>query len=365
MGPSLTCVLVSLLPLQQPQGPVVAAEAAAIAPAADAGLRLAAPERTAPADWALGDGGVRAPAGGAGDRLPGHEGECTTPGGVRVECRREGVRLRFDSGREVLFAPDGYLHLRDGAVAGPFPGGAELRLLDGAAVRITRNGSRRTPIARVEVVTASGDGVRLWQRRQAVRTPADGGWFGDRLYCLGDGDSLYRALALGPVLTLQRVLGPRADRRLPAARLVLMTGPLLESLQLLVDSRTLNVDPAGVAEAQLLLDERDRVWATDTPPPPRTSTDPLRFLLRAGYDLEFAIAGGDVRMTLARHGQKPFVEWQLGYGAAVRCVEGKGQPTGPDVTLPPGASLLQPRLEHDELVRALQVFDRLRRGDSR
>src|SRR5262245_28895145 len=154
MGPFLLLLSVSLLPQNPtaPAAPATPVDAAAqpakvsvetmVPDALESGLVLIARGSPPGHGWRLGDGGVRAAGAGASD-LPGAPGECTTPGGVRVQCRSEGVKLTFASGRELLWAPDGFLHLRDGGVAGPFVGGVELRLQDGSCVRIDRGSSRR------------------------------------------------------------------------------------------------------------------------------------------------------------------------------------------------------------------------------
>jgi hypothetical protein len=361
MGTLLACVLIPALLPQHPAAPVAIADATASTSALESGLVLVPPGNAPGSGWGLGDGGVAA-ADPSRAGLPGGRGECTTPGGVSVRCQLEGVKLEFPSGRELLFAPDGYLHLRDGSAAGPFGGGVELRLLDGSTVRIDRNGSRRTPLSEVVVAAPGGAAARLWWRRGAVHEPARSTWNGDRLFCLGDGGSLYRALALGPVVTLQRMLAPRGGRQLPEALLALDVGSALGSLRLLADSRARHTEPEAIAEVDLVLAESARVWPSDEPPPPRVSTDPLQFLLRSGYDLRFAVEGADVRLSMARHQQKPFVEWQLGYGASVRGIVTPAQQVGHPVALPDVADELQPRLERNQLVQALQVLAKLRGG---
>src|SRR5262245_12942014 len=172
MGPFLLLLSVPLLP-QNPTAPAPATPVDAAAQPAAAAVETLVPEaldsglvliaRGAPAGhgWRLGDGGVLAADAQQND-LSGERGECTTPGGVRVQCRSEGVKLTFASGRELLWAPDGFLHLRDGGVAGPFAGGVELRLQDGSCVRIDRGSSRRQALLAVDVALASGRAVRLW-----------------------------------------------------------------------------------------------------------------------------------------------------------------------------------------------------------
>ncbi len=355
------CALLPQAPRSSPVAADAVADSSLVAPVAESGLVLVARGASLPAAFRLGDGGGEAAvAAAAGATLRGVRGTCTTPGGVQVRCQREGVKLTFPSGRELLWAPDGHLHLRDGSVGGPFEGGIELRLFDGSAVRILRGGSRRTPIESV-VVVAGGDGVRLWRRGEPLFESDRGSWFGERAWCLGDGDALYRALALGPVVTLDRLLAPR-DTKLPRYRLALEVGPLLDSMQALAASRARLTDAEAVGEVSFVLANAERALPCSGPPPVRTSTSPLRFLVRSGYEFEFRLDGGDVRLRMARHGLRPFAEWQLGYGAAVCCVQGAMQPAGNLVTLAPVAPELQPRLERFELVPAITVLRGLEQG---
>jgi hypothetical protein len=381
MGPFLLLLSVPLLPQNPtapaPATPVDAAAQPAKAPvetlvpdALESGMVLIARGSPTGHGWRLGDGGVRAPGAQSGATagaqygatvgdLPGERGECMTPGGVRVQCRNEGVKLTFASGRELLWAPDGFLHLRDGGVAGPFAGGVELRLQDGSCVRINRGSSRRQSLQAVDVATAAGRAVRLWWQTGPLFEETRSAWNGERLFCLGDGGAVYRALAMGPLVTLERMLAPHDAVSLPAHRLALDVDALVASLQILLESRARIADPSAVADVRLLLSNVDAVWPADGAPPPRTSTSPLRFLLRAGYDVRFDLDGAELHMAMARHEQPPFVEWKLGYGAAVRCLEGAGAPKGNLVTAADCAPELQPRLDRLELPRAEHVLHAL------
>ena len=62
-------------------------------------------------DFGLGGGGVDGGQGGL--RFHATDG-CITPGGVHVACRDAGVKLTFPSGRTLLVAADGGVHLRSG-----------------------------------------------------------------------------------------------------------------------------------------------------------------------------------------------------------------------------------------------------------
>src|SRR6266581_3719188 len=118
MGAFLVSLTV-LVPFLQAPGPL---------PSAGAELLLDPGQgQTLGPECGLGDGGVAA----AAPReaaMRCEPGAGTSPGGVAIACRREGVRLLFAGGRELLFAPDGFLHLRSGEVAGQFGGGVELCL---------------------------------------------------------------------------------------------------------------------------------------------------------------------------------------------------------------------------------------------
>ena len=323
----------------------------------DSGLVLAGPEAPGVSGFGLGDGGVRR-SGGATIAVAGY-GRCSTPGGVAVECRREGVKLTFPSGRELLCAPDGFLHLRDGSLTGPFAGGFELRLGDGSTVRFDLSGSRRAPIAEV-VVEASGTAVRLWRRRTARRDPVrPTGWIGERLLCLGAGETLYRALALGPVVTLERVLAPKSDiDALPQQRLALQVQPLLQSMRSLMNERTRDQSDE-LLELRQFVARGPGILRQQGPDPARLGTDPLVFLLRGDYEIEFVSTRSSLRMRLRRPRRPPFVEWQLGYGTSACCVEASRR-TGRAIAVAAMVPELAVREQRNELGQALAVFKALR-----
>src|SRR5712671_3362327 len=177
----------------------------------------------------LGDGGL---AGATPAVLQCAAGSCRTPGGIVVEVKTAGVKLTFPSGRELLYTPSGWLHLRGGEAAGPYLAGLELLLADGARLRIDRTGSRREPLQEV-LVTADGRSDRLWlQNRPVLETARPRSWSGQRLLCCGHGDAVYHGIALGPLLVFERVLVAAADAAvLPAARMALLVPPIVQSLQ--------------------------------------------------------------------------------------------------------------------------------------
>jgi hypothetical protein len=349
MGATLLSLLAVVPSLQVPAG----------VQRPDSGLVLAKGAAISPSDFDLGSGGVAAePA-----ALQCGRGSCTTPGGVVVECREQGVRLGFPTGRELLFAPDGRLHLRDGSFAGPFPGGVELRLADGAAVRIDRGGSRRAPLTEV-LVEHGGSATRIWERTRAVREPArPGSWFAERLWCLGDGGVLYRAIALGPLVTLERVLAPRDQEAMPRSRLLLHVAPVLDSLGTLLAEQPFR-QQAPLSPIRQFLLRGDAVFVAE-PGPPRIQTSPPRFSLMGGYELQLTLDGARLRMGLYAGRQRhPFAEWQLGYGADVRQIvvdEQPGTTAGPMVRVAAAPRELAARPERNELAAALAVVRNLGR----
>lgn len=318
------------------------------------------------ADFGLGDGGL-GPARSARRWL---DSGCTTAGGVRVECRSEGVRLVFPSGRELLVAPDGFLHLRGGEVGGPFPGGIELRLADGDAVRITLVPGARERLTRV-LVGARGEWLQPWGRGRAARSEGrDAGWAGPRAYCLGDGGEVYRSIALGPLLVLDRVLGA-AERSpsLPCERLVLFPAPLLQALDLMQRQHR-EPDPAlrrALALVRAIVEQSDRVL------PPgaallRAERERLRWLLPGGCELGLDTTGplAPRLQWFAPGSALPIVEWTIRADAAAFLVDPRDdQPGrrwyGNGTRLPFVLADLQARSELFERGQALAVIDRLRR----
>lgn len=365
--------LLSLLLLPLPQQPANAtsprvptpnpapASTSVVDPNVDNGLIFAATNATIPAAFRLGDGGVHADFADRDQSMPGEPGSCTTPGGVRVDCQREGVKLTFPSGREVLCAPDGYVHLRCGSVAGPFESGLELLLADGSAVRIDRSGSRRAPIVAVDVIGAE-TAVTIWRRGSPVRERVRGDGRLPPVYCLGDGGALYRAAAAGPLVALSRVLAPREvalARKLPQERLCLQVGPMVESLQALSESREARLHPEAAKQVALILDQRSQVWREDLPVPPRTNSSPLQYLLLAGYDLTLREDNGVVAVELARHQEDPFVVWRLGYIGSVCYLDDSPQ-SGLDASpLPVVTPRLQVMLLRNDIREVTSVLEKV------
>ncbi len=293
-------------------------------------------------------------------------GACTTPGGIGVRTLREGVLLRFPGGGELLFAPDGHLHLRTGERAGPFLAGAEFWLADGARLRVTRTGSRRDPVQEV-IVVAGEQATRLWERNRGVLEDAPlRPWLGPRLLCGGDGTTIYRAIAVGPLVTMERLLLPTGTGRdLPARRIGLFVEPLLHSLAALPEQNgrfPAELDPALRAVREL--DRRARaVFDPKARPPRRVEQDEARFALSHGYELTFRPEPGS-RVRLGLHvGQQrePFVEWSIGLVATLNLLHPErvggeaGRYWGRPALVPPVAPDLRARAELFELGPALDV----------
>ena len=269
-------------------------------------------------DYGLGDGGVGSSREGLRVRSP---GDAVTPGGVAVTCRAVGVKLSFPSGCELLVAPDGGLHLRSGEVAGPFPAGVELLLGDGSRVQVSLAAGGKRRMRAVSLVV--GDRcLQLWRRGQAAsRSARPRPWAGVRLSCCGDGGDVYRPIAVGPLVTLERVLvrdGRRAST--PPVRLVLLTRPLLESLQRLPRQhrdteqrvRRAVAEVAAVAERGLTIFPHGAKL-------PRVRRDRARWTLARGFELQLALEGPLwPRLQLfAGRSISPMVEWSVGSAGAV------------------------------------------------
>jgi len=245
---------------------------------------------------------------------------CVTPGGVHVACRSVGVKLTFPSGRELLLAPDGGLHLRSGEVAGPYAAGVEFLLADGAAVRVTLAQSRKARI-RTVAVTYQDRLLQPWRLgKQAKSTARVRPWSGVRLACCGDGGDIYRPLAIGPLVVLDRVLveKQRVDKT-PRERLVVLTAPLRQSLVRM--PRQHRETEASVRRAVAAVTQVADLSATIFPRGAalrRAEHDRLRWLLGGGFELQL-----DLDISTKPHLQlysgtspKPMVEWTLGVGTA-------------------------------------------------
>ncbi|MBX3464708.1 MAG: hypothetical protein KF830_16180 [Planctomycetes bacterium] len=351
------CLLPLLLPQDPPPVPVLHPEV----------VLAAATDPVPLAEFGLGDGGL-----GAGERatLRWSAGGCTTAGGVRIECRSAGVKLTFPSGRELLVAADGLVHLRTGEFAGPFATGLELRLGCGTLVRIALSASARQRLRDVQVV----DGERVlqpWRRGEpATWIDRPSAWAGLRFCCCGDGGDLYRAVAFGPLVVLDRTLvaADRADRA-PRERLVVLTAPLLQSMGELARQHR-QPDAAvrrAVATVAAVAGRGDTIFPAGAALA-RAERHELRWLLRGGYELQLQLDGPLApRLSLfAGDGPRPMVEWTLLGSPAVylgnpleEAVEKRWHGNG--TRLPRVAADLQARELLFERAYAMGVIGRLRR----
>lgn len=361
MGTLVSSCLLSLL---VPQGPIPAV-GRSLVPQPEVVLTDAA-DPVPLAEFGLGDGGFGAA---EPDFLRWSEHGCTTAGGARVECRPVGVKITFPSGRELLVATDGRVHLRSGEFAGPFPAGLELRLGDGSSVRILLAQGSRERLRDVLVV----DGERVlqpWRRGEPttwVERPSH--WGGLRFCCCGDGGDLYRAIALGPLVVLDRTLvaAERVDAT-PSERLVVLTAPLLQSLTGLPGQHR-QPDPAVrrlVTAVAAVADKGAAIFPTGAALA-RAEQDRLRWLLRGGYELQLDLDGPMApRLALfAGESSRPMVEWTLQGNPALFLGNpgddvGERRWHGNGVRLPRIVADLQAREVLFERPTALRVIQRLR-----
>jgi hypothetical protein len=313
-------------------------------------------------EFGLGDGGVR----GARGRLRCDKpGACVTSGGVQVACLSVGVKLTFPSGRELLVAPDGALHLRSGEAAGPFGSGVELRLADESVVQVVLAQARKNRLREVSIVDG-GRALQLWRRGKAAQAAArPRPWAGVRIACCGDGGDLYRPLGLGAVLVLERVLVARKrSDATPATRVVLLTRPLLESLRRMPrqhreTQRNVRQAVAAVTAVGERGDEIFRAGAALQ----RARRDRPRWSLAAGFELELALDGPLwPRLQLfAGRSPLPMVEWTVGAAGAAYLTNPNPDQLGKrwhgnGTRMPRVAPDLQVREHLEERQRALQLL---------
>lgn len=319
------------------------------------------------AEFGLGDGGI-APA--SRGLLQWSGPDCKTAGGVRVQCLAAGVKMTFPSGRELLVAPDGFVHLRSGESAGPFPNGLELWLADGQTVRISLVPSETTRVRDVVV----GDAERRlqpWRRGAAAAEIArNTGWAGVRVMCLGDGGDLYRAVALGPLVVLERLLvTEERQAATPEQRLVLLTTPLVQSLRTM--QRQHREPDAAVRQAITavgeIADHGDLLFAAGAQLQ-RAERDRLRWLLRGGFEVELTLTGqlAPRLMLFAGESPRPLVEWSLRADAAAFLVnphedQAEKRWHGNGTRLPKVVNELQARDELFEFGRAMRAIERLKK----
>lgn len=318
-------------------------------------------------DFGLGEGGV--------DRkkksLRFHATDgCVTPGGVRVACRPVGVKLTFPSGRELLLAPDGGLHLRGGESAGPFPAGVEFLLADGAKVRVSLAQSRKRRIRDVWVVHGNRS-LQPWRLgKEAKATARVRGWSGVRLACCGDGGDIYRPLALGPLVVLDRVMvdKKRLDET-PRERLVVLTEPIRQSLlRMPRQHRETEASVRRAVAAVTAVADRSDVIFPRGAALPRAEHDRLRWLLGAGFELQLDpdVSTKPHLQLFAGTSALPMVEWTLGVGTAAYLTNPRTDQIGKrwhgnGTRLVTTATELQVRDHLQERQHALRVIRRLKR----
>lgn len=294
---------------------------------------------------------------------------CTTPGGIRIQVKSAGLKIDFPSGNELLLAPDGILHLRSGERAGPYGDGIELRLGDDTAVRVRLSQAQRARVR--DVVVVHGDrALQPWRRgrkvNEIVRT---GFWGGARICCCGGGTELYRAIAIGPLVTLERVLvpGSRVDHT-PEQRLVVLTAPMHKSLAMIPrQSRGPNPELRHAVRAVSATSRRSDAIFPSGAGLHRAETDALRWVLRGGYELKLALDGPRApRLSLfAGRSLRPMVGWVLGvHSSAFLNNPGADQPganrwSGNGVRMDPIVPELQVRSDLFEHGRAMGLIRRM------
>lgn len=321
------------------------------------------------ADFGLGKGGVAV----RKQRLRFHDTDgCVTPGGVHVACRAVGVKLTFPSGRQLLVAPDGALHLRSGEAVGPYRAGLELLLADGSRVQVSLAQSRKNRVRDVWVV--HGDrALQPWQRGSAAKKHGRARrWSGVRLACCGDGGDLYRPLGLGAMVVLDRVLVPndRLDDT-PKERLVVLTDPLRKSLARMPRQHreTQKNVRRAVAAVTAVADRGDVIFPAGAALR-RAEHDRLRWLLEGGFELELDLGGPLApRLQLfAGASPLPMVEWTLGSAGAAYLTNPNEDQLGKrwhgnGTRMPRVVPELQVRDHLQERQHALEVLHRMKKAD--
>jgi hypothetical protein len=278
----------------------------------------------------LGDGGIAAaPSPSDEDQ----RGRITTPGGVIVRAQREGVKLDFPSGAELLIAPDGAVHLRSGEHTATALHAVELWLADGARVRAVRGPQRGAPFREVCVVDGE-HGTAIWQEAFAVRYPVRAPRpTGDCFFVLGAGDVLYRGTVLGPLLGLERVLCPaRKSTAAPAAFIAVVGDVLTASLERLparmpavsIEFPEAPQVAANLAQGAPLLFPAGRLAR------PAGVAGELVFPLAHGFRLVVEERpGADLWLCLCGAGTDiPVVEWEIGARTTMHLVRPDGGASG-------------------------------------
>jgi hypothetical protein len=212
--------------------------------------------------------------------------------------------------------------------------------------------------------------VQAWRRGEPCVDAASAAvWAGPRLCCLGDGGDVYRAIALGALLVLDRVLVP-ADRvdLAPRERLAVLAEPLVDSLRTM--QRQHREPDAAVRGAMKAIAElathAERILPAGAALP-RVERERMRWQLAAGFELEFA-AEGPMAPLLQLHAPgapMPMVEWTLHAAGAAFLANPREDRMdkrwhGNGTRLPTAAAGLQARDELHERALATAVIGRLR-----
>jgi hypothetical protein len=251
-----------------------------------------------------------------------------------VEARREGVKLSFPSGVEVLFTRSGFLHLRSGEQKGSFPQGIELLLADGSSVCVWLGGRR--PLRRVEV-RQGNRAVVLWHRdaprREVDRPQASAS---PQLLVLGDGDAIYRTVLCGPLIVMERMLCTEAQRSsLPEQYLVIVADGLIQSLSQLRKKflhRAVEF-PEATEISSSLSRVAALIFGVNGSSLRRVEPDFLRLGMDSGFELSLHVPDtGPLLLSLHQgEGARTLVEWMIGNSTELRMVR------------PHGGSALEPR----------------------
>ena len=322
-------------------------------------------ERLSIGDFGLGGGGVDGGRGGL--RFHATDG-CITPGGVHVACRDAGVKLTFPSGRTLLVAADGGVHLRSGEAAGPFRAGVELMLADDSRVQVMLAQSRKHRVRDVQVVSGER-ALQPWRRGAAANAVSRARpWAGVRIACCGDGGDLYRPVAIGPMVVVERVLVTAGRREVtPRQRLVVLTRPLREALRRMPrQHRETQRDVRRAVAAVIEVVDRSAAIFRAGAALHRAQRDRLRWLLAEGFELALDLDGPLApRLQLfAGRSPLPMVEWTLGAAGAayltnpIRDQLGKRW-HGNGTRMPKAVTELQVREHLDERQLALRTLRRL------
>jgi len=260
----------------------------------------------------LGDGGLGRPVRDPARALPGQH---VTTGGVLVRAQREGVKLDFPSGAEVLMAPSGVIHVRDGNHSLRSLHAMELWLTDGSRVRAIRSNGV-APFRQVEVINGARSTI-LWRRNLPLRQRAAAPKPSGTCYlALGPGDVLYQGTAMGPLIVLQRAVCPNERARTHCrSRLVIAGDPLAESLRRLprhIPPQSVEL-PHAPRVAAALAQLSSNLFPTGHVERPTGAVGALVFGLTGGYRLGIdERPGGPLWLGLYRGAADvPMVEWRV------------------------------------------------------